>query len=143
MKPQTRYLSLCILFCAVVTIAFAKTKERPDSDYQDGVLVSFRTDAAGSNCSSSGSVKGSVDDDGEVEGTTDSSGSCHNISVRLYTIKVGDSTFVIKHAPENWNRRSVLDQQLPGFRFKVRTQKDKLYIKVGERESPFFLVEAK
>jgi hypothetical protein len=127
----------------MVTIAFAKTKERPDSDYQDGVLVSFRTVVAGSNCSSSGSVKGSVDDSGDVEGRADSSGSCYNLSVRLYTIKVGDNTFVIKHAPEGWNRQSVLARQLPGLRFKVRTQKDKLYIRVGERESPFFLVEAK
>jgi hypothetical protein len=143
MKTQLKHLSLCILFYAVVTTAFAKTKERPDSDYQNGVLVSFRTVEAGNNCSSSGSVKGSVDDSGNVEGTTNSSDSCHNISVRLYTIKVGDSTFVIKHAPENWNRQSVLEQQLPGFKFKVRTQKDKLYIKVGDRESPFFLIEAR
>jgi hypothetical protein len=143
MKTQLRHLPLCILFCVVVTIAFAKTKEHPDSDYQDGVLVSFRTAAAGSNCSSSGSVKGSVNDSGDVEGGTDSSGSCHDLSVRLYTIRVGDSTFVIKHAPENWNRQSVLEGQLPGFRFKIRTQKDKLYIKVGERESPFSLLEAK
>jgi len=69
MKSALRLLSLCILFCAVVTIAFAKSKERPDSDYQDGVLVSFRTVAAGTNCSSSGSVKGSVDDSGGIEGT--------------------------------------------------------------------------
>jgi hypothetical protein len=143
MKTQLRHLQLWILFCVVATTAFAKSKERPDSDYQDGVLVSFRTVAAGSNCSSSGSVKGSVDDSGDVEGTADSSGSCHSISDRLYTIKVGDSTFVIKHAPENWNRQSVLDRQLPGFKFRVRTQKDKLYIKVGERESPFFLIEAR
>ena len=143
MKCPPRYLSLCILLCAVVSIAFAKTKERPDSDYQDGVLVSFRTVAAGSNCSSSGSMKGSVDESGNVEGKADHSGSCQDVNVRLYTIKVGDNTFVIKHAPENWNRKSVLEQQLPGFKFKVRAQKDKLYIKVGERESPFFLVEAK
>ena len=77
------------------------------------------------------------------EGKTDSSGSCQDTSVRLYTVKVGDSTFVIKHGVEIWNRESVLARQLPGFKFKVRTQKDKLYIKVGERESPFFLVEAK
>jgi len=123
-------------------VALAKTKERPDSDYQDGVLVSYRTVAAGSNCSSSGSVKGSVDDGGDIEGTNSSSGSCYDVGARLYTIKAGGNTFVIKHAPENWNRKSVLDQQLPGFKFKVRTQKDKLFIKVGERESPFFLVEA-
>jgi hypothetical protein len=43
MKFTLRHLSLCVLFCAVVTIAFAKSKERSDSDYQDGVLVSFRT----------------------------------------------------------------------------------------------------
>ncbi len=142
MKSPLRHLFLCIMFCAVVTAVFAKTKDRPDSDYRDGVLVSFRTVAAGSNCSSSGSVKGAVDDSGNVEGTDNSNGSCYNISVRLYTIKVGDTTFVIKHAPESWNRNSVLEQQLPGLKFKVRTQKDKLYIKVGERESPFFIVDA-
>jgi hypothetical protein len=87
-------------------------------------------------------VKGAVSDSGGVEGTTDTSGACHDIGVRLYRIKVGDNTFVLKHAPENWNRKSVLEQQLPGFRFKVKTQKDKLFIKVGERESPFFLIGA-
>jgi len=143
MKSALRHLSFCVLFCAVVTIAFAKSKERPDSDYQDGVLVSFRTVAAGTNCSSSGSVKGAVDDSGGIEGTNSSSGSCYDVGARLYTIKVGSNTFVIKHAPENWNRKSVLDQQLPGLKFKVRTQKDRLFIKIGERESPFFLVEAK
>jgi len=143
MKSAFRHLSICILFCSVVTIAFAKSKERPDSDYQDGVLVSFRTVAAGSNCSSSGSVKGSVDGSGNVEGKADNSGSCRDVGVRMYTIKVGDNTFVIKHAPENWNRKCVLEDQLPGTKFKVRTQKDKLFIKIGERESPFFLEEAK
>lgn len=143
MESPVRCLFLIVLFCAVATAAFAKTKERPDSDYQDGVLVSFRTVDTGSNCSSSGSVKASVDDSGDVKATTDSSGSCQNVDVRLYTIKVGDNTLVIRHAPENWNRKSVLERQLPGFRFKVRIQKDKLYVKVGERESPFFLVEAK
>jgi hypothetical protein len=142
MRFRTKSLTLWILFLAGLSVAFAKSKERPDSDYQDGVLVSFRTVTAGSNCSSSGSVKGSVDDSGGVEGTSNSNGSCSNVNVRLYTIKVGDNTFVIKHAPENWNRKSVLEQQLPGFKFKVRTQKDKLFIKVGERESPFFLVGA-
>jgi hypothetical protein len=142
MKSALRHLSFCVLFCAVVTIAFAKSKERPDSDYQDGVLVSFRTVAAGTNCSSSGSVKGAVDDSGGIEGTNSSSGSCYDVGARLYTVKVGDNTFVIKHAPENWNRKSVLDQQLPGFKFRVRTQKDKLFLKVGERESPFFVVGA-
>jgi len=137
-----KHLCLCVLFFAVVTLAFAKAKERPDSDYQDGVLVSFRTAAAGSSCSSSGTVKGAVDESGNVEGTNNSTGSCNDISVRLYTIKVGKNTFVIKHAPENWNRKSVLEQQLPGFQFKVRTQNDKLYLRVGERESPFFVVEA-
>lgn len=141
MKFQMRHLSLCILFCTLASTAFAKTKERPDSDYQDGALVSFRTVAAGSSCSSSGSVKGSVDDSGGVEGRTDNSGSCHNLSDRLYTIKVGDNTFVVKHAPESWNRKSVLEQQLPGVKIKVRTQKDKLYIKIENRESPF-IVEA-
>jgi len=142
MKSTLSCLSLCILFCGLVNFAFAKTKERPDSDYQDGVLVSFRTTTSGSSCSSSGSAKGSVDDSGGVEGTTNTNESCHDIGVRLYTIKIGDNTFVIKHAPENWNRKSVLEQQLPGARFKVRTQKDKLFIKVGERESPFFLIGA-
>ena len=143
MKCPFRHLLLCISICTVAAIAFAKAKERPDSDYQDGVLVSFRTISSGSNCSSSGTVKGSVDENGNVEGKTDSRGSCQDTSVRLYTVKVGDSTFVIKHGVEIWNRESVLARQLPGFKFKVRTQKDKLYIKVGERESPFFLVEAK
>jgi hypothetical protein len=130
------------VLCGLETFAFAKTKERPDSGYQDGVLVSFRTAKSGSSCSSSGTVKGEVSDSGDVDGSTDASGACHDIDVRLYTIKVGDNTFVVRHAFENWNRKSVLMQQLPGFRFKVRTQKDKLFIKVGERESPFFLIGA-
>jgi hypothetical protein len=142
MKSTLSCLSLCILLCGLVTIASAKTKERPDSDYQDGVLVSFRTTTSGSSCSSSGTVKGEVSDSGDVDGTTDTSGACHDISIRLYTIKVGDNTFVVKHAPEIWNRKSVLVQQLPGFRFKVRTQKDKLFIKAGDRESAFFLIGA-
>jgi hypothetical protein len=142
MKSGMKLLSFCMLSLAFAMVIFAKTKERPDSDYQDGELVSFRTVAAGSNCSSSGAVKGSVDEVGNLEGKAENSGSCYDIGVRLYTIKVGSHTLVVKHAPENWNRDSVLARQLPGFTFKVRTQKDKLYIKVGERESPFFVVGA-
>jgi hypothetical protein len=141
MKSTVSLWLCCILVCGLATSAFAKTKVQ-DSDYQDGVLVSFRTAATGSSCSSTGSLKGSVDSGGDVAATTDSNASCQDIGSRLYTIKVADNTFVIKHAPENWNRKSVLSEQLPGFKFKVRTQKDKLYIKVGDRESPFFIVGA-
>ena len=78
-----------------------------------------------------------------MEGKIDNSGSCQDKSIRLYTIKAGDNTLAIKHGIEIWNRESVLARELPGFKFKVRTQKDKLFIKVGERESPFFVVEAR
>lgn len=135
----------------------AKTKERPDSDYQEGILVSFRTVANGSSCSSSGTVNGSVNDGGTVEGTTKGSSSCSDNTVRHYTEKVGDNMFVIKPSTtgkENatgmatmgfgflFMKSSVLADELPGTKFKVRSEKGKLFIKIGKRESPFSVIEA-
>lgn len=135
-------LALLVLLVISLTSATAKTKEKPDSDYQDGVLVSFRTVASGSNCSSSGTVKGSVDDNGKVSGDVDGEGSCSDRTVRLYTVKIGNTTYVLKPLPMAWNRPSVLASELPGARIKARTEKGKMYIKIGTRETPFAVQEA-
>ena len=58
-----------------------------------------RTITSGSNCSSNGTVNGTVDDNGDVSGTSHGNATCSDTTVRLYTIKVGDNTFLVKPVP--------------------------------------------
>jgi hypothetical protein len=76
--------------------AFAKDKA-PDSAYQDAVLVKFVTVTTGSACSHSANTNGTVDattdDDGNTSGTvkasTSGSTDCSNVTMRHYTLTVG------------------------------------------------------
>lgn len=144
--------SIVLALTLPTPIASAKDKHsRPDSNYQDGTLVSFRNVATGSSCShtaeTTGDVDATTDDNGNTSGTVKSttrgSTDCANSYKRLYTIRYAESTLVIAHAPEIWNRPSVLARQLPGAKIKVRYDGKHLFVKVGEKESKFDIVEGK
>lgn len=143
-----RLIPIALGLVLLTSMALAKDKH-PDSDYQDGVLVSFRTVVTGNDCSSSGTVKGSVDDSGDVDTRSDASSSCSNDTVRLYTVRVSDNTFELRPAITGGTLRaafmkgSVLNNQLPGTMIKVRSDKGKIFVKIGDRESPYSVTSAK
>jgi hypothetical protein len=152
-----RLMPIALGLMLLPSMALAKDKH-PDSDYQDGVLVSFRTIVTGNDCSSSGTVKGTVNDSGDVDANSNTRSSCSDDSVRLYSIKVGDNMFELEPmvtgkeaaagiATMGWGalfmKRSVLSNQLPGTRLKVRSDKGKIFVKIGDRESPYSVTSAK
>lgn len=147
---------LALTFLAFLGIT-SWAKNKPDADYQDGVLVSFKTITTGSSCSSSGHVNGTTDTNGNIAGTTNSTANCSDVTHRLYTVSVGENTFVLKPglskgskagavASLGWStlfaKDSVLSNQLPGTHIKVRSDADGFYVKVGNRESRYSVADA-
>lgn len=112
-----RILAVVLLLAFCVPLS-AKEKPHPDSDYQDGVLVSYREVQHGPNCSD---------------------GDCTSRRVRIYTVKVGDRTLGISHYGF---RSSVLADKLPGYPMKLRFDRQHVFVKDGDQESRFQVVEA-
>ncbi|MGA3333637.1 MAG: hypothetical protein ABSC62_05675 [Terracidiphilus sp.] len=131
-------LSLALLVSLLTLTTFAKDKH-PDSDYQDGTLVSFRTVSTGSSCSQQADTKGNVDDNGDVKASTSGSTNCSDDLVRYYTIRSGDSTLVIAPVVVF---RSVLANRMPGATFRMRFDGKHVFVKIGDKESKFSIVEA-
>lgn len=145
-------LALCLVLCGT---AFAAGKSQ--SDYQNGILVSFYSVTSGSSCSSSGSVNGKVDDDGTVSGSTNGNTNCVNSESRRYKIKVGENTYVLRRtfsagqkagaiASMGWSalfiKNSVLANLLPGTPVQVRSDGTGFLVKVGKKESRYDVVAA-
>jgi hypothetical protein len=146
-------LALCLLVAAVQVPTQAA--EKVAIEYQDGVLISSRTESTGSSCSSSGTVNGTVDDNGNVNGTSHSSGGCENIVTHFYTVRVGDETFTLRRtftgsqrtlamATLGWGalfmKQSVLAGQRPGTQFKIGIENGTAHVKLGKRESLYRIV---
>lgn len=143
-----------LLLAGCANFALAKDKAKPkDSDYQPATLVSFRTETTGARCS--GNVDATVDQNGQVDGTTSS--TCKDRTVRLYTIQMDGQTFTVEPthtgkqkgvalATLGWSsefeKGSVLRDQLPGAHIEVRSDPSGVYIRVGKRESKFTILEA-
>jgi hypothetical protein len=153
--------SLTILALAVTLLVSgcgaAWASSKPELVYQDGVLVSFFTVTTGSSCSSSGTVKGQVNDDGAVSGSTNDNTNCSNNESRRYRIKVGDNAYVLRHtlsggqkaaalASLGWGamfmKQSVLANLLPGTPIKARSDGTGFFVKVGKKESRYEVIAA-
>ncbi len=137
---------LAIVFLLLLS-AVANAKDKPQADYQDAVLVGFQTVHSGSSCSTSGQIKGEEDSSGNVTGKTHASTNCEESTVRHYTVKVGEHTYVLKPTLSWWaspafTKNSVLANLLPGTHVQVRTDEKGFYVKVGKRESKYAIVEA-
>lgn len=138
-----------LLLALFIPPAWAKDKH-PNADFQDATLVSFREVATGSSCShygsTTGNVQASTDDNGETSGsinsTTNGSTSCSDTGWIYYTLQVGEHNFVVHRAPPFF-KSSDLKGLLPGTHVLVRTDSKGLYIRVGDKESKFVVVEAK
>lgn len=121
----------------------AWAKPHKDAEYQDAVLVSFKNVNAGASCSSSGRVKANTDDSGDTEGSTSSQTNCSNKIVRQYTIQLGSNTFVLVYGYNFLNLHNVLLKQLPGAHLRVRSDKSGFYVRIGNKEARYDIVEAK
>lgn len=129
---------------------WAKDKH-PNADFQDATLVSFREVATGSSCShvssTTGKMEASTDESGQTSGSIDSTTSgdtsCRDTGWIYYTLQVGDHTFVVHHAVAPFFRSSDLKGLIPGTHVLVRTDSKGLYIRVGDKESKFVVVEGK
>jgi len=91
----------------------AWAKPPKDVKYQDAVLVSFNRTGTGAMDAS-----------------------------RIYTIQVGSNTYVLEPLPVFLYKSSVLMNQLPGTHLLVRTDGHSFYVKIGNRESHYGIVEA-
>jgi hypothetical protein len=121
----------------------AWAKPHKDAEYQDAVLVSFRDVKTGSSCSSSGTVKANTDDSGNTTGNTSSRTNCSNNIARQYTVQVGSNIFVLVYGYNFLNLHNDLSKQLPGAHFRVRSDKHGVYVRVGDKEALYDIVEAK
>ena len=144
-----RYLPALLLILSAPL--WAKDKTLPDSAYEDATLVSFRAVTTGTSCShqadTTGDVDATTDDDGHTTGTvkstTNGNTSCSDTGWIYYTLQVGEHVYVVHHAITFGYRASDLKGQLPGTHILVRTDAKGFYVKVGNKESKFVIVEAK
>ncbi len=137
-----------VLFLLLVLPAAGK--DRPQYNYQDGILVSFRTEQNGLDCSHTANTS----DDGSTTGRS----SCQDTERTLYTVKSGDNTFVL--TPDHgsgakagavlsmgWSaafmKRSVLANRMPGTPLLLRGDGKHYFVKIGDRESMFTAVEVR
>ena len=135
----------------VLTLTASAHKHPPvaEGDYRDGVLVKYETASAGMSCSSSSS--GTVNDDGKIE--TSGHGGCSEDTVAHYTVAVDGQAYVLSPArthpktailtlgySDAFQKHSVLYLQPLGTHVAVRLQKEKLFVKLGDRESPYYVV---
>lgn len=134
-----------LLLCASI---HAQTVQ---DQYQAAVLVSFKTVSTGSDCSSTGTTTGRVNDNGNIKADSDSTSSCSDSEVRLYTVRVGENLFVLRPASAfggptpGWVspfKRCSLANQLPGTHILIRSHGSGLQVKVGTKESSYTLYGA-
>lgn len=140
-----------VLLMLLATPALAA--KRPEPDYQDAILKSFHTVPAGQHCS--GNTNGTVSDSGVIDATT--STNCSNSTRSLYTVVIGEQTFVITPTlsakgtagaifsfgySEIFKKNSCLYGQLPGAHVLIRSENGMYHVKVGKRESLYRLVSA-
>jgi hypothetical protein len=144
--PEAKYhsgMKIAAILLGFLLCAQAWAKPPKDAQYQDAVLVSFKDVKTGSSCSSSGSVKANTDDSGNTEGSTSNKTNCSNNIVRQYTIQLGSNTFVLVYGYNFLNLHNDLSKQLPGAHLRVRSDKHGFYVRIGDKEARYDIVEAK
>lgn len=107
------------------------------------MLVGFKDVAGGSKCDSNSTIKASTDDHGGTSGTVSSQTDCANRTVRQYTVQLGNNTLVIVYGYNFLNLHNELVKQLPGAHLTVCAEKNILYVRFGEREVKYNIVEAR
>lgn len=62
---------------------------------------------------------------------------------RLYTVRSGDNTYVLEYEGAAFYRPSVLANCLPGTKVKIAMDRKHFYVRIGNKESKFQVIEAK
>lgn len=99
--------------------------------------------ADGFKCDSNGTVKANTNDQGDTSGTVSSRTDCANRTVRQYTVQLGNTTLVIVYGYNFLNLHNELAKQLPGAHLAVCAEKSILYVRFGEKEVKYSIVEAR
>jgi hypothetical protein len=156
--------SMKILTVLLLT-SVALAAKKPEPEYQEAVLKSFKTIQAGQHCStssnSSGTVSGRTDEYGNTRGAVDTTGNAStNCTPRMatyYTVTIGDQILVLTPkdsvkatagamASLGWSKvfakESCLYGQLPGSHIQIRSDDGNYHIKIGKRESLYKLISA-
>lgn len=130
--------------------------------FEDAVLVSFKTVESGEDCSSNGTTKGTVSDQGDVNGTVSSTTYCSSTETRVYVVRVGSSQLTLeptisgKRAAGDaalaigtlgygalfLRHKQALANQLPGTHILIRAHGSDFEVRVGSRTSLYRLVGA-
>ena len=153
--------SLAMAFAQIVCfgcLCVTGNASKPTPSYQDATLVSFRNVTTGAHCSTSGTEEASATSSTTAAGTSSSQTNCANSQSRLYTLKVGDGTYVVRAklsmkgkalavGTMGWGvlfvKRGVLYGLLPGTALSVRTDPEGFHVKVAGRETLYEIVEAR
>lgn len=132
-------------------------------DWQDAILVSFKTVAIGSSCSTTGNVQAEAYNRDNINATTNADTVCGNTVATLYTLRVGQNVLEVeptisggKTAAESalvigtigygalfLRNRVSLKDRLPGTHASIRQHGSKVEISVGKRHSLYTVVTAK
>lgn len=135
---RRKLIAIVVLLCG--TALAHKHPPVPDADYQDGVITRLEMVAGRLRCSSSSN--GEVDAVGNIH--TNGNGGCRQQRVEQYTVEAGGQRYALEPAPSFSlglsAKHSVLYLQPMGTHVQVRTEKDKVFVKVGDRESAYHVV---
>lgn len=120
----------------------AWAKPPKEAQYTDAVLVSFKDVQTGSSCTSTGKLNAQTDASGNTEGNTSGRVDCSNGAVRHYTIQLGNNVYVLVYGYNFLNLHNVLASQLPGAHLLIRRDKKGLFVRIGDKEALYDIVEA-
>jgi hypothetical protein len=120
----------------------ASAKPPKDTQYQDAALLSFKDVQEGSSCASTSKLKAKTDDNGDTEGSTSAETTCSKKVERHYSIRFGDSIFVLVYGYNFLNLHDVLASQFPGAHMLIRMDKKNLFVRIGNHEARYDIVEA-
>ncbi len=132
-------------------------------DWQAATLVSFKTVAIGSSCSSTGNVQAAAYNPDNIDATTDADSVCRDTVATIYTLRVGQNTLEVeptisgnKTAAESalvigtigygalfLRHKISLNNKLPGTHASIRQHGSNVEISVGKRHSLYRIVTAK
>lgn len=145
-------LALALLCCFSLA---ASASKKPEPVYQDGVLIKVQDVDNGVKCHTDATGNGHSDDNGNTRSEATADTTCSERIKHLYTVKVGDSLFILEASQSNkqkgigmatlgwsnaFNKENVLAYQLPGSHVQVRSDENGIHIKVGKRESLYTVV---
>jgi hypothetical protein len=142
-----------VLGVTLLCSAIAMAKDRPVSDYQEGVLVSSRVVTIGSSCSSHADTDIQGTSDNTATARTTGHANCSDIRKMIYRISSGESVFELEPMHSKgavataflpmgaaFLKNSSLANRLPGTHVMLRADGSGVFVKVDKRETRYQMV---